>query len=230
VPWTEVEVAEAIEAYFHERHFETYPEVDMGGPRADIVAVFGPMLIWVETKTSLRLSLLGQALRATRLGANQVYVAVPKGKCSEARNYALESARHMGIGVLEVQRQNWSKEIPYSVKLVSRPRWIRNKRMHPKLRDACVPETRRVKAGSASGGHWTAFRGTMKAALDLVKETPGMTTKQLLSKLEHHYASDRSAAGCFHQYAQSGLIGKYGLRMEKHGRQYHWYAKESADA
>ena len=232
--WTEVEVAEAVVAYWQERGFEIFPEVDMGGPRADLVAVQGPLYVWNETKVGLNSAVMAQGLRAQRLGAHRVYVAAPKGKrTSEGRWFLEHAARQFGIGVLEVERP-WSKGEPARVKELVPSKWIRDPPYLDTLKKACNPDTRIAVPGEANGVFMTDFRRTMNRIRAAVEKNPGMTTREVLAFIDHHYASDSSARGSLHRYADGGgrgkrkdnVLGKHGLMTRNDGRTKRWYALE----
>lgn len=226
--WTETEVAAAVMAYWHELGFETYPEIDLG-IRADIVAVRGPLYVWIETKTGLNSAVMAQGLRAQSHGAHRVYVAAPKPRRRSDGQWFLEiAAREMGIGILTVERpHSYQNSAPHRVTELVPSKWIRKPHGLERLKKACTPDTRCVEAGSASGGHMTDFRRTMNRIRVLVRKNPGMRTKDLLAEADHHYSSDSSARSSLHTYAARGdVLSNYGLYVMKDGGTLRWYAKE----
>lgn len=60
--YAEKEIAAAIVEHLRGLEMTVYQEVDLGGPVADIVAMRGPEIWIVETKTTWSLSLLAQLM------------------------------------------------------------------------------------------------------------------------------------------------------------------------
>lgn len=72
-------------------------------------------------------------------------------------------------------------------------------------------------AGGAGGKFWTPFKGTCKQLLDLVQQSPeGVSVRNAVDKIEHHYHNDKSARGRISLLAKQAAIP--GLILEKRGR------------
>lgn len=232
--WAETEVAQAVDAYFRDLGYRTYPEVapfGSGGQRADLIAVSEPVYVWVETKVSFGAAVMAQAHRALRSGANYVFVATPRGRRTEAQWFLERAARHYGIGVLIVTRGVVKGET--RVKQDVPPRFLRWKKdseryAREKLKAACVPETRCAEPGQAGGGHWTPFRQTIENLRRMLKKDPGLTTSEMMKGLSHHYASHASARSSLMQWARAGSLARYGIVVRPYGKTMRWYVEEAS--
>jgi hypothetical protein len=61
-------------------------------------------------------------------------------------------------------------------------------------------------AGSNQGGHWTPFKSTRDTMISMVKKAPGIPFKELLEKIDHHYASTASARSCLSKLIGTSVI------------------------
>ena len=79
---SEKTIGMAVQDWLIERQWDCFPEVQIRqrGPRADLIAVKGPLMWALETKLSLNLHVIEQALRWKNLGALYTSVAVLKPK------------------------------------------------------------------------------------------------------------------------------------------------------
>jgi hypothetical protein len=198
-PATEVELARPIVAWLADLGWEVFQEVAIpGGARADIVARRGRVLWAIEVKRTLGLTLLGQALAWTRR-AHRVSVAVPRGRDTTARRFALRAAAAEGIGVI-VARQVYGG----GVKVVERARpQLRRRVLGLELHEA---QKTWAEAGNASGKRWSPFAQTCKLVREVVDEHPGLTVREVVERVDHHYASVASARGALLEWARAGLL------------------------
>ncbi len=102
---TEAELAAGIVAWLQDRDWQVYQEVRPGysGPRADIVATHGPVIWVVETKTSLSMELVGQALR-WKPYANKVSIGIPMPRRQRPPGTQLVM-RTVGLGEIHVGQE-----------------------------------------------------------------------------------------------------------------------------
>ena len=188
----ETDLAFRVVNWLDSQHWDVYQEVQINSSIADIVAVQGRLVWIVECKTSLSLSLIAQAIEWIH-HAHFVSVAVPIRRQpyqTKAQFVAKNILKHYGIGLLRVpyNSQNLNE---HSVK--------------PKInrfaRSECVKKMLNEKqkhwapAGS-QGGYWTPFKQTCREVVRIVNKNPGIILKDLIDKLDHHYASDKSAKAC----------------------------------
>lgn len=209
---SEAEIARAVVQELASQGFDTYEEVSTGygGQRADIVAVRGPEIMVVETKQTVSLALLNQLLD-WRGRAHRIVGAVGGGKC---RGAVEQFCRAEGFGL-------WF--VGFEIDEVVAPRLHRRlgDYMTARLRKRLVPENRTgtayAPAGTNRGGYYTPFRRTAHDLVNLVKAEPGISLRDALAKVPHHYASTRSAVSALPGCIERGLIP--GIAMERVGRQ-----------
>lgn len=195
---SEGDLAEAIVAWLHAQHWEVYQEVATGPlqARADIVAVQDGLSWIVETKTTLSLALMAQAVDWTGW-ANFVSVAVPFGRSSRGRALAVRLLRERGIGIIEVREFGSVTHVP--------PAKVR--RVRRGIADLlCEEHKTMAKAGSARGGYHTPFAATCRSVRGFVHEHPGCTLKELVQGISHHYGCDATARSCVRHWIGTAKI------------------------
>lgn len=206
---TEAEVAGIVLQWLEALGADVYQEVEadtLSDLRADIVAVVGPEVWIIETKTSLSLALVEQLLPRRRL-AHRVYAAAP---CGKARCDG-DVFRELGLGLLDVHKGSgvrWDYD-QVTLRVESR-RW--NSRPVA-LRSKLTPAHKtHAKAGSTTGGHWTPFRATIEDLAAKVRQQPGISLKEAIASIKHHY---RTMAGARSSLAHWISVGKVpGIRSD----------------
>ena len=207
----EVDVASRLLPWLAEQEWEVHQEVMMytGGRRADIVAVRGALLWVIEVKQTPGLALLDQGLGWIGF-AHYVSVAAPR-HARHGRVFEMFCRDH-GLGFLLAGIEGTRNEIV--------PRLNRKPLAHW-LRGALCEETRSwAKAGNALSEYYSPFRRTVRRIQDVLKAEPGLTMRDLITKVGHHYNSDATARGAIRQWIQRGKI--QGIRGDG-GRPEHWY-------
>lgn len=201
-PEKETQVAEPIVAWLEEMGWAVYQEVASSDGRADIVAVRERVRWVIEVKRSLSLALLAQA-HAWKRRAHRVSIAYPRGRMDDTRRLAHEYAAADGIGIIEVERQQWTPTQPTVVVIEV---------AKPALRRTVLPvtlvEAQRTyaKAGNADGKFWSPFRETCERVRKTVDAHPGLTIREVVDAIDHHYASKQSARGALLGWAEAGKI------------------------
>ena len=203
--------------------WEVHQEVSSSGgnPRADVVGRFGAVTWVIETKLSLRLSLLEQAAHWTRY-ANYVSIAFPYSRLRSHSLFLRNSLKMMGIGYLAVRPEEEAKSLRQSLE----PR-LNRKLVNRKLWHLLDAHENLVDAGTPDGGYWTPFKVTAKALRKFVEENPGCTMKQAVDGITHHYAHNQSARSNLRGYLRSGVIK--GVRLEEAGRNLTLFPLEQND-
>lgn len=218
----ETDTARPVVEWLRDLRYEVYQEVSASQGVADIVARQGRLIWVVEAKQKLGLSVIDQARRW--LGhAHRVSVAVPK---IPARTGAIarDILDRYGIGLFNASGGHGG----------------RCHHMGTPLHRAVVPGVRDYwdtiladyppdycEAGSAGGGYWSPFKGTVTAAVRYVSNHPGCTMRELVAGIEHHYNSDKSARSHLPRYIDAGIIDK--LRVDRETRPARiWLAVQSA--
>lgn len=210
---SEQELAATVVAHLKEFKWEVYQEVDCG-TRADIVAKLGPVTWVIETKTSMSLAVVTQAVN-WKGWANMISIAVQPSRNESAVAGLLKM---IGIGLLTVGD------------------WGVRERVHPAFMRHANQIVRWLKeeqkssyaaAGSARGGHYTSFKGTAAKVQEYVRNHPGCSIADLLKDVPHHYSSTSSARACLTTWIMKGVIkdivltrekGKISLRYEKEAK------------
>ena len=208
---SEQQVAEVVVTYLEDLGADVYQEVECGTGVADIVAVVAHELWIVEVKTSLSLALLLQAMDR-RVDATRVYVAAPHTRhLWDIRDLCDE----LGLGLLTVRCGNvestWREDQPDVQMHVPSRRWNRRPSA---LRARLRPEHKTsAKAGAPGGaGRWTPWRDTCRQLAVLVKAQPGITLKEAIDTIKHHYRSAASARTSLAKWISDGKID--GVRLE----------------
>lgn len=205
----EADVAAPVVKFLERQGLDVYQEVDVIGGVADIVALKGDEVWVIEVKSSWSLDLLDQCITRKRV-AHRVWAAVPQGRGWTSRAYLFHL---LGIGTLRV-RESWRHVGVLEVEqsgpepALNEPEW---KRLRESLRDGHKTHAR---AGTASAaGRYTEFRATSEALAAYVAERPGVSVKEAVASIEHHYASAASARNHLVDWVERGKIA--GVRVAR---------------
>lgn len=195
----EAKLAKTLTAWLRDQGWEVYEEVSITGygDSADIVAVRAPVVSVIECKTSLSLSVLGQARRWMDQ-AHQVYVAVPgfkRGSSFEGAKWVCET---LGLGLLCITSNVFEAVRPAFRRKVD-PKDIL-KRLRPEQQDGTVP------AGTSAGRRYTPWRLTVMALEKFVQEHPGTPLREVVQKVRHHYPHERAARASLSHQIRKGII------------------------
>lgn len=187
--------------------WNVYPEVapwGAGEARCDIVAVRDPLIMAVEVKARLCSSVLWQARR----WIGQVHCVVAAVGITRALRDPLfqDYARHHGIGVLPIPEDPdekwlcpdgskkwrwWHDSCPFESGLVPRLFRIRGDGLRAHLHE----HQKQYLAGTQAGFS-TPWSRTMDRAVDLVAKRPGITVREVVESIDHHYQRDATARAC----------------------------------
>ena len=235
----ETDLAAAVVAYLRDLGWDVHQEVGFQyGPRADIVAVRGPVLLVVEAKTTFGLSVIAQADRWCG-HANLVSVAVPRSwRGGGTHGVAANICRDWGIGVLEVMGGEGHRDqgqyvngqyvtADWRVEELVAPRLVRRVTSSGNtLRSKLCTETQTyAEAGNNDGKFWSPFKATVAEIHRALKERPGLTTRELVDAIKHHYHAASTARSCLPQWLRYKKIP--GVRGEG-DRPMRWYLGEAA--
>lgn len=224
----ETELAQAVAAYVRDAGWDTHYEVapwDNAGARADIVATKGRLLWIIETKLTLSIALIEQAMKWETY-AHYVSIATPV----RAGIFVSRVCHREGIGTIyaEVLDRRWAGPGPGSgpERTYKISEWLGAARLN---RHATQVETMRrvlsdehrtyAQPGSADGSYWTRYKQTCADILKIVEARPGLTIKQLLDdeELEHHYSSTATAKSTIAAMVQKGAIPGVRCKYERIG-------------
>lgn len=203
---TEAELAAVVVAWLEALDADVYQEVELAarGIRADIVARVRAELWIIETKTSMSLALIEQAMERRRF-AHRIYIAAPAHKARAG----LALCQEVGIGVIGVSvgsgvddPRQWD-EPQVTMRAQSR-RWNARpvtlaKRLEPEHKT-------HARAGEPTGGHWSPFRRTIERLAQEVAAHPGILIKAAVSGIEHHYRSNAGARTSLATWIRQGKV------------------------
>ena len=218
----ETDIAKPVIAWLMAQHWDVYQEVCTGQASAiaDIVAVQAGIAWIIEVKTSMSLALLAQA-NPWLASARFTSVAVPAEKpgryrlTSSTRQFAYDLCHRMGLGVIVVRPDD-------GVEQTVAPRvqraYMRGFDIRTHLREE---QKTWAEAGSRVDQRWSPFQQTCRAVLEKVTTSPGLTFKQLIDGLAHHYAKDSTAHCCLRQWIHRGKVR--GVECRRDGRQLRVY-------
>lgn len=216
---SEVELGCPVIAWLECEGWDVYQEVQRGyaGPVADIVATKGDIVAVVELKVSLTFDLLAQITRWTGY-AHHLFVAVPHARSSDGRRMAERVFADRGVYVLEVHETSHAEQLRQGT-IADR---VKQQRATPTRLEAPHAATLHARlreehkthasAGSARGGHYTEFRGTCEKLAALVRARPGVSLRDAVAGIDHHYANAKSARSHLRQMVAKGVVA--GVRVE----------------
>ena len=212
----EQELAAVVVDWLRAEGWEVYQEVTTGSGRADIVAVRGPVRWAIETKTSLNLAVMDQAAdNVAWFHYSSIAVPAPANSSfASPRNWKLAQkvAGLLGFGILRVLPESGARDSRVFVDDRCTPRFNRR----PGLVDLHEAQKTEGQAGSNGGGYYTPFRATCERLVWYVTRRPGLTLKEAVRNIRHHYASEPSAVQSLAKMIRQQVIP---LRLE-HGKLY----------
>ena len=214
----EVELARLVRAWLIGQWWDVYQEVraEYGGPRADLVAVRGPLVWIIETKVRLGLPVVEQAMAWCGL-AHYVSVAAP-GRCGPGLTRLMQGE---GIG--------WIIPSPSDRCCVERiaPRLFRRAAAHIIRRQLCDAQRTYARAGNAISAYWSPWRETCRQTLEFIRAHPGCTLKDVVDGIRHHYSASATARTSLAKYLRQGIIPGVTGRLDDRCR-YRLYAGEKS--
>lgn len=211
----EADLGPPVIRWLENHRWDVYQEVPLGSvaPRADIAARLGSIVCVVELKLGLSFDLIAQARDWTRT-AHWVFVAIPEVAPSRGLREGLCYLRHLGIGAMVVQCGStlapeatvkvW--HLPKIQRGIYRPyteAFIKN----------MVPERKALTTAGTNRVAWSPFKQTCERVADYVAAHPGVSIKEVVAHVEHHYASEGGARTNIMTWAESGYIP--GVRVER---------------
>lgn len=207
---TEVQLAKKVIKYLEDLNWkDIYQEVQIysGGSCADIIAINKPVVWIIECKIAAGIKVLEQAVR-WKAYANMTSVAVLH--TPRASRFFENTCNKFGIGVLRFGINNTDQ-----ITETLHPQFFRktlSKRLRSKL-----TENHKIygQAGQSGGDQWTPFKATCLNVLRVVNRNPGITIKDLVQKINHHYSSSSSAKTCLVKWIDSGIVPGVEIHRDK---------------
>lgn len=207
---SETELASVIISWLKESQWEVFQEVQPHtyGASADIVAKQGKVSWIIETKLTFGLAVIEQAAAWLHM-ANFVSVGVPYSR----RGFAEVVCSKLGIGVLRASPVQYG----YSTDILETDGTMARVKPEANILKFCKePHKDFAAAGNNNGHRYTPFTQTCRNVLSIVAANPGILYKDLLPKLDHHYASLKTARACILQWGHAGKIR--GVEFRKEGK------------
>ena len=176
---SETELAQAVAAYVQDAGWGTYYEVapwGSVGARADIVATKGRLLWIIETKLTLSIALIEQAMRWEGY-AHYVSIATPV----RAGIFVSRVCRREGIGTIHAEVLEdcvrWGNEAArrtYEIREhLGAARLNRHASQVETMRRVLSDEHRTyAQPGNAAGSYWTPYKRTCAGILKIVTARP----------------------------------------------------------
>lgn len=207
---SEAELAKQIVEWLTREQWEVYQEVNVGmaGGTCDIVAVRGAVTWAIECKLNVNIEVIGQADRWVHR-ASLASIATPYKYMGGAADAVVRKLlSKLGVGWLTAQPGNLDRNHEWVQPRFTRPRNDIREHLHEAQKTMCA-------AGGNRGGYYSPFKATCREVRLVVEGRPGLTMRELVSSITHHYASDASARGCLVRCIQDGIVD--GVKAVKDG-------------
>jgi hypothetical protein len=222
----EEDFAATLVAWLRTNKWEVYQEIEPPhcDRRADIAAVQESVVWIIETKLCYSAELLWQATKWLDYG-NYVSVAVPTlGRGRERIKVFERYCKQNGIGVLEARNKyiGYSKHRNDPVEQFDfeehvEPEFRRWPERRASFKDFFTDRHKTyAKAGNAKGLCFTPWRMTCEAVSEKVKESPGITMKECIDGIKHHYSSNSCARNSMAKWIDAGKVS--GVRLQRDGK------------
>ena len=205
----ETDLAAKVVEWLNAQHWDVYQEVKVGGSIADIVGIQNNLVWVIECKTSLSLSLICQAIEWKRY-SHFVSVAAPvhRNVFSKSRQGAEKILKQYGIGIINVRMDREEINIPQTKPALNR------KAMSDIVKKSLNDNQKTAAPAGSQGGYWTPFQETSRGIKRMVDKYPGICLKDLIEKISHHYASDKTAKACVRHWIEKGIIRDIMIKKE----------------
>jgi len=225
----EEDLARKVVSWLNESGWVVYQEVSIEayGGVADIVAVMDRQLnghvlplVWIiECKGVHGLRVMSQANRWIGI-ANFVSVATSLHSGSREWRILSEIHKWKGIGLLKVGGYTGVEEcIP--------PRFCRRSKSRDILSFLTEEHKTFALAGNSDGRRFTPFQTTKMRLLEVVRDKPGITLKEALMAIPHHYCNNKSAVCAISNWIRNGTIPE--LLIQKKDRHLSLFVRPSDD-
>lgn len=206
----EEQIAKGVVEWLKGEGWTVYQEVLSGNHYssrvADIVAEQNNLQWVIEVKRSLGIEVMEQAYGWVGR-ANFISVATPNHKPSP---FVLKVLKSYGLGCISSGEKRFGSGFIVEEKL--NPQLFRRVSNRLETRDE-QRDGDFANAGAAGGGHWTPFKNTCRELLDAVRQTPGITPKEAISKIKHHYGHSTTAKASLVARIDQGLVP--GVRVDR---------------
>jgi len=191
-----------IRKHLEEEGYTTYGEVQLkaGNIRCDLFAVKDKVSIAIEAKLTFSFKVLNQAYNWLN-HANYVYVLVPAVRRGKSRKFAIQCAKSLGIGVIEVTKAGKLNIVEGDFN--SKPKL-------PKLYD----EQKDTVASNSKNEYITEFKLTVNKINDYMVDKNKCKLTDVIKNINHHYKTDKSAVSAIKKMIDIQVIENYYITKE----------------
>jgi len=223
-PRSEVEIARAFVSWLEDQRWTVYQEVQVAryGAIADLVGVRDGLVWVIETKRSLTLDLLAQAI-GWSYRAHYVSIGVPRARrrgATAVRAVCEQYRIGLCLASLDYDKPTIVEDIP--------PRLHRKAKADQILGALVDQQKSYAEAGNADGQRWTPFRETCDQVARFVRAHDGCILKDCIDSIRHHYRGSATARSALRKWIDLGLIR--GVRAVKEKGRIRLYRDEAAGA
>jgi hypothetical protein len=216
---SEIELGRTVREWLASGNWDVYQEIQFTslGRRADIVAKRGPVVWIIELKNSLSLAVLAQAIDWLDY-AHLISIAVPESKRHDkSRWFGVRVAREHRIGIISVGHRCHSELGAFDRK----PRVLRY------LLPALTEERKSWAEAGSKDNYYTPFRHTVEDLKRILREKGPSNMRTIMTELDHHYSSDRTARSALATWINKGVINGIGCKRE--GRENIYFLESTND-
>ena len=219
-PESETELAKDVIEWLTADGWEVFQEVPAHGHVADIVAKRGPLVWIIEAKVSFGLAVIEQASNWVHY-ANLVSVAVPYSRKDEFKR---QICSKFGVGVLVWRHEHNTYANSWKISETIRPEFCRKT---IGSWEKILKEQHKTFCAAGSTGQkkrFTPFVDTCQQLVQIVTNNPGITLKNALLLIKHHYKTPASARASILHYIENRIIGE--IRAEFVNKEILLYIRE----
>lgn len=199
---SEEQLGAIVVAWLESLGADVFQEVE----NIDIVARVGAELWAIECKRALSMKLLTQGMDRRRL-VHRVFIAAPYTRHMREVGAICEE---LGIGLLDVHIGSDAVDSGNGFGASSVREIVPSRRWNTRPVDLAArlrPQHKtHARAGSARGGSFTPFLDTCEQLARVVRERPGITLRDAVSAIRHHYATSKSARGTLAKWITVGKV------------------------
>lgn len=207
---SEEKMAEEVIGWLRNKGYEVWEEVQpkANSSYADIVAQKDDELVIIECKLSYGASVISDAMNWIGW-ADRIAIAYPQRSWRDRR---IRRAYKALVGIYDIEEwevHKRTRENSNSYVFIKQEKMHSDPSMKNYILESLKPEHKEwAKAGSKDATRVTDFNITKYHLIEYVKEHQGVTLKDAVPHIGHHYASDESAYGSLAKYLEKGDIIK----------------------
>ncbi len=215
----EVEIGKILVEWLIGTGYEVFQEVKIGHADriVDVVAKKINFLWAIELKTCRNLEVINQASKLKSY-SNKVSVAIPVLRKDDGYSFWCSILEWQNIGLLEIHRfteseKKWGLS---PVKEIIVPMLVDSPELGLRLQERLFENQKDfAEAGNSKSKYWSPFQETKKQIIETVKSNPGLSVKELVFRIKHHYETDERASSAILTWIRNGVIGGISIKKVK---------------